>query len=413
MPNGIRVVTDRVMSVRSVALGLWLACGSRQDEELTTGTAHFIEHMLFKGTLRRTAKQLALEADRIGGQLNALTSVEYTCYYIKTLDEYVDKAFDLLSDMFFNSLFAHGEIRKEKRVISQEYDMHEDDPEELAQNIFLSSVWEKHPLSRNITGTKGHIRRITRSVMDDFRQDFYTPDNLVVAAAGRLEHDEVCRYVDKYLAVLKGQKRLKTGTVPIFKGGCKAVDKPLEQLQIVWGVPGITLSEEDWPAAIILNNVLGGGASSRLFQEMREDKGLVYFVYSGFSSYSDTGLFTVNAGVKPKNGGAFLTALADNIKELAENGITEDELKNAKQHINSEWLLALEGTGGRMQRIGRLAAMNLPLLSVEEVLDKIAGTSLADVAAMSARLFKDAEPAVVMLGPKNPVPGARGVRRNL
>jgi predicted Zn-dependent peptidase len=400
MPNGIRVVTDSMREVRSAALGFWIACGARQDA--TCGTAHFIEHMFFKGTKRRGARQLALEADRIGGQLNAFTAAEYTCYYAKALDSHIERLFDLLSDMFLHSQFLPDDVKKEKLVIMQECDMYYDDPEELAQNEFFSFVWGEHPLGRNVTGSKKDVRKINGRILADFLRDFYTPDNLVVAAAGNLRHDDICGFVDKYLSSLSGQAAKVPLSAPAFSSGRKFIKKDLEQSQIIWGVPGIPLADCSWHAASILCNRLGGSASSRLFQEIRETKGLAYFIYSVFNSYSDSGLFTINAGVKPENIDVFLAALEEITSDVAENGLTENELRDSKEQLVSSLLLGLESSSGRMQRLGKLSVLRKPIISVDELIAKIEGASLTDAAAMAARLFKGIRPAVVGLGPKHP-----------
>jgi predicted Zn-dependent peptidase len=398
MPNGIRVVTDSMQDVRSAAVGFWVACGARQDE--TGGTAHFIEHMLFKGTKRRDARQLALDADRIGGQLNAFTTAEYTCYYAKALSSHTELLFDLLSDMFLNSQFLPGDVKKEKQIIMQEYDMYCDDPEELIQNEFFSFVWGEHPLGRKITGDKKEIRGINGRILANFLRDFYTPDNLVVAAAGNVGHEEICGLVDRYLSQLAGQGRKTPSGAPVFAAGRKFVKKGLEQSQIVWGVPGIALADGAFYAASILCNRLGGSASSRLFQEIREEKGLAYFIYSVFSSYSDAGLFTINAGIKPENSGEFLAALEEITAGVAADGITETELKDSKEQLISGLLLGLESSSSRMQRVGKLSVLSKPLISIKELIDKIQGVSLSDAAGMAARLFKGVRPAIVELGPK-------------
>ncbi|MDR3348759.1 MAG: insulinase family protein [Acidaminococcales bacterium] len=398
MPNGIRVVTDSMHEVRSASLGFWVACGARQDT--VCGTAHFIEHMFFKGTERRDARQLALEADRIGGQLNAFTAAEYTCYYARALDSHIEQLFDLLADMFLHSRFLPGDVKKEKQVIMQEYDMYYDDPEELAQNEFFSFVWGDHPLGRNVTGDKKDVRKINGRILANFLHDFYTPDNLVVAAAGNVRHGDICGLADKYLSGLSGQAKKIPASAPDFAAGRKFIPKDLEQSQIIWGVPGIPLADCSWHAASILCNRLGGSASSRLFQEIRETKGLAYFIDSVFSSYSDAGLFTINAAVNPEKGEFFLAALEEIMGEVAENGLTENELQDSKEQLISSLLLGLENSGGRMQRVGKLSVLGKPLIPTEELIAKIKGASLTDVAAMAARLFKGIRPAIVGLGPK-------------
>ncbi len=398
--SGIRVVTDSMPQVRSVTIGFWLACGSRHESAEQAGIAHLIEHMLFKGTAKRTAKQLALEVDCIGGQMNAFTSSEYTCYYIKVLDTHVEKAFELLSDMLLEPLFAPADIKKEKQVILQEYDMYEDSPEDLIQDRFFSYIWPNHPLGRKIIGDRKTVKKISEKDIVDFFKDFYIPSNLLVAVAGNIEHKKVVSLVDRYLSAFKGESTKQDAFAPEFRSGSKFIEKDIEQMQIIWGIPGLSFSDPDWYAANVLNNIIGASSSSRLFQSIREEKGLAYSIYSGFNSYSDSGIFTVSSGVKPEKSKQLLVALDKQIAELLSNGVTETELNKAKEQIVSGLLMGLESSSGRMNRIGKLAIMNKPVLPIEDTIDKISRLQLEEINKAGVRLFKDSEPAVLMLGPK-------------
>lgn len=400
MSNGVRVITSHMPHVRSVSIGFWLSCGSRDDEEEASGTAHFIEHMLFKGTEKRTAKQLAQEVDCIGGQMNAFTSSEHTCYYIKVLDTHADEAFELLSDMFLHSLFAEADIKKEKQVILQEFDMYEDNPEDFIQDKFFAYIWQKHPLGRSILGSRKSIRKINRNDLAKFMAKFYTPDNLVVAVAGNVKHSEVCQFVDKYLGELSGKAEKAKHCLPEFSYGKKALYRDIEQTQVICGVPGIPINGEKWYAVNVLNNIFGASASSRLFQYIREEKGLAYFIYSMLSSYSDTGVFTINAGVKPENTKQLLALLNEQIKTFVAQGITDAELNKAKEQITSNLLMGLESSGGHMHRIGKLSVSSLPLLSIEDVVANVYNVTKENVEQVAQFLFADKSPAILQLGPK-------------
>ena len=400
MPNGIKIVTDSMPYVRSVTIGLWLNCGSRQDDSQTIGTAHFIEHMLFKGTEKRTAKQLALEVDFMGGQINAFTSAEYTCYYLKVLDTHLDEALELLSDMFLHSLFLPEAIKREKNVILQEYDMYEDSPEDLIQDKFYSYIWPSHPLGRNIIGSRKTIRSINKEKLVNFKNNHYTPDNLVIAVAGNVEHEKVTDAVNKYFSGFAGKAVPPDKTKPRFHNGYKFVKKDTEQVQILWGIESIDYTDKDWYTASILNNILGSSASSRLFQKVREENGLAYFIYSVLNSYSDVGIFTINAAVKPENSKKVLAMIEKELQDIVENGINEKELLKAKEQMNSSILMNLESSNGRMNRIGRLVVMDRPLIPIEDIIKKINKQSLDNINRVAARLFENNRPALLELGPK-------------
>lgn len=400
MSNGIKIVTDSMPYVRSVTIGFWLNCGSRQDDSQTIGTAHFIEHMLFKGTEKRTAKQLALKVDVMGGQINAFTSAEYTCYYLKILDTHLEQAIELLSDMLLNSLFLPEAINREKNVILQEYDMYKDSPEDLIQDKFYSYIWKNHPLGRNIIGRRKTIKSINREKLITFKDNYYTPDNLVVAIAGNIQHEKVTELVDKYLGKFIGKAAVFDKIKPTFNKGYKFIKKDTEQIQILWGIESVDYTDKDWYAASLLNNILGSSASSRLFQKIREENGLAYFIYSVLNSYSDVGIFTINAAVKPENSKKVLSMLKEELQNIAQNGITEKELLKAKEQTNSSILMSLESSNSRMNRIGRLLVMNRPLIPIEKVIEKINQQNLVDVNNVAVRLFAKSNPALLKLGPQ-------------
>ncbi len=400
LPNGIRIISERMQGVRSASLGFWLTCGSRQEDDEKAGVAHLIEHMLFKGTGRRSARQLAQEIDHLGGNMNAYTSSEYTFYYIKTLDSHLAEGFDILSDMLLNPLLLSADINKEKKVILQEYDMYADNPEDLAQGKYFAWIWNKHPLGRSIIGSKKTIRSLDLAAVKDFRAKFYTPDNLIIAATGNMEHDRVVDLATRYLGSFTG-KSAQTPNVPAgFSSGNKFVVKDTEQMQVIWGVPGIAYANKDRYEAGILNNILGATGSSRLFQSIREKAGLAYSIYSSFDSYSDSGVFSVNAGIKPEDDKKLLYALDREIADISQKGITEEELAHSKVQITSSLLMGLETSEGRMQRLGKLLVMKRPIQPLEKIVEKVEGVSLADVNKLAKKLFAGVQPAVLRLGPK-------------
>ena len=401
MPNGVRVITDIMPQVRSATIGFWLACGSRHDAMETAGTAHFIEHMFFKGTKKRTARQLALEVDYIGGQMNAFTSAEYTCYYMKVLDTHLQEAFELLADMFLNSLFATLDINKEQQIILQEYDMYEDNPDDFLQDKFFSYIWGEHPLGRNILGSKKTIRKIKKQALETFLHDFYKPDNLVVAVAGNVLHEDVCGLVDKYFRNLTGKAKILTKQPPVFQTGNKNLYKDTAQTQIIWGLPCISIKNDNLYAFNVFNNIFGASVSSHLFQHIREEKGLAYFIYSSLSCYTDTGVFSINVGVKPENSRKTLALIDEQIALLLTEGVKSAELKKAKEQINSSLIMSYENSSERMQRIGKMSVLDCPVIPAEIVIDMIKKISLADIENIIHLFIKDKTPAVVRLGPKS------------
>lgn len=399
LPNGIRVVSETIPYVKSVSMGVWLATGSRFEEEYNHGVSHFIEHLMFKGTARRSAKDIAEIVDAVGGQLNAFTAKECTCYYLKVLDSHADLAMDILSDMLLASKFAEEDIERERQVVLEEVHMYEDSPDELVHDIHLDTVWPVHPLGRNILGTTDSIERFNRDSVMKYYHDFYTPDNLVIAAAGNISHEEFVGLVARYFSDFKGQKRKLAITTPAFAPARTIINKDSEQVHICLGALSVPLENPQIYPVYIFNNMLGGGISSKLFQAIREERGLAYSIYSYQNSYKDAGLLTVYAGTRPGNVNQVLDLIIENLKDFKMKGITEQELTKSKEQIKGSLLLGLESSSSRMSRIGKMEVTLEKFVSLDEVVSKIDRVTLADVNQMIEQMLVAEKLCFTALGP--------------
>ncbi|MFZ3131988.1 MAG: pitrilysin family protein [Desulfosporosinus sp.] len=399
LPNGVRIITEEIEHVRSAAIGLWVGAGSRDEREGYEGISHFMEHMFFKGTEHRTAQVLAESLEAVGGQLNAFTTKEYTCYYAKVLDEDLDLAIDVLSDMFFHSLFDDKEIEKEKNVVIEEIKMYEDSPDELIHDIFSEHVWNEHPLGKPILGTEESIRALSRAKIMLFLSEHYAPDNVVIAVAGKIKHEDVvAKLSDQFGTFQRGGRRVLEGT-PIGHAVEYYQKRDTEQMHILLGVPGLGQDDDDIYAMHIFNNILGGGLSSRLFQEIRERRGLTYSVYSYHATYVDTGLFAIYAGTSPKNTKEVSECILQELKEIRQQGITEGELARTKAQIKGGLYLGLEAVSSRMSRLGKTELTYNRVLSPEEVVEKLKKVTLEDVSRLIGRLWQREKISIMTLGP--------------
>jgi len=399
LPNGVRIITEEIEHVRSAAIGLWVGAGSRDEREGYEGISHFMEHMFFKGTEHRTAQALAESLEAVGGQLNAFTTKEYTCYYAKVLDEDLDLAIDVLSDMFFHSLFDEKEIEKEKNVVIEEIKMYEDSPDELIHDIFSEHVWNEHPLGKPILGTEESIRGLSRDKIKQFLSEHYAPDNVVIAVAGKIKHEDVvAKLSDQFGTFQRGGRRVLEGT-PTGQTVEHYQKKDTEQMHILLGVPGLGQDDDDIYAMHIFNNILGGGLSSRLFQEIREQRGLAYSVYSYHSTYVDTGLFAIYAGTSPKNTKEVIECILQELKEIRQQGITAGELARTKAQIKGGLYLGLEAVSSQMSRLGKTELTYNRVLSPEEVIGKLEKVTLEDVSRLIGRLWQREKISIMTLGP--------------
>lgn len=399
LPNGVRIITEEIDHIRSIAFGLWVGAGTRDEREGFEGISHFIEHMFFKGTEHRTARELAESLEAVGGQLNAFTTKEYTCYYAKVLDEDLDLAVDVLSDMFFYSRYDEKEIEKEKNVVIEEIKMYEDSPDELIHDVFSECVWNDHPLGKPILGTEESIRTLNRDKIMTFLSEHYAPDNLVIAVAGKIKHEDIVDKLSRQFGVFeRGGRRVLEGT-PVGRTIERYQQKDTEQMHILLGVPGLGQDDEDIYAMHIFNNIIGGGLSSRLFQQIREQRGLAYSVYSYHSTYVDTGLFGIYAGTSPKNTKEVTECILRELREMKQKGITALELERTKAQIKGGLYLGLESVSSRMSRLGKTELTYNRVLSPEEVVEKLEKVTLEDVLRVIGRLWQKDKISIMTLGP--------------
>ncbi|HWG99016.1 MAG TPA: pitrilysin family protein [Pilimelia sp.] len=406
LPTGVRVLTESIPTMRSVSFGIWVAVGSRDETAELSGVSHFLEHLLFKGTRRRSALDISAQIEAVGGETNAFTTKEYTCYYARVLDEDLPLAVDVMCDLVADSVLAQADVETERGVILEEIAMHDDEPGDEVHDLFARAAYGDHPLGRLISGTEETISPMPRERIEEFYRQRYTPSAIVVAAAGSLDHDTVVRLVEKAFAGTRlgepggapAGPRAAAPAVPVRTGQRVLVHKDTEQAHVVLGGAGIGRRDERRFALGVLNNVLGGGMSSRLFQEIRERHGLAYSVYSYSCQYADTGLFAVYAGCAPGKADEVLGRVRDELARVAAAGITPEELARGKGMMRGALVLGLEDTGSRMSRLAKGELLYGDLLSVDDLLDRVRAVTEAQVGELAAELL--AQPAsLAVIGP--------------
>ena len=377
---GIRMAMEKIPYVQSAAVGIWVKAGSADENDTNNGISHYIEHMLFKGTENRTAKQIAEEVDRIGGNINAFTGKEATCYYIKTLDSNLEKACDILIDMFLNSQFDETELDKERMVILEEMKMTEDTPDDLAHDLLFEQVFQGTPLERQIIGTEKSLAGIRRQDIIDYIKKEYTRDNIVVSLAGNFDEDYMCNYFEGRLAQLTASKPERTKSSRIYVPKFQTRVKDVEQTHICMGVPGIELDNDDlYYPMVLLNNIMGGSMSSRLFQNIREEKGLAYSVYSGHTSYMDAGAYFIYAGINSNKIQDAIEGIACELDLLKREGVTADELAMAKEQSKSSYIFGLENVNSRMFANGKNILLLNEVREPQRVLAEIDAVTMDDM----------------------------------
>ncbi len=399
LKNGIRIVTKKMPHIRSISMGVWLNVGARDESETESGLSHFIEHMIFKGTEKRTAFQIAKEFDAIGGHTNAFTSLENTCYHAKVLDTHLETIVDILADIFLNSVFDAREIENERAVILQEIGMVEDNPDEYVHILTGNNFWGENSLGRSILGPRENIVGFDADTIKKFFHRFYQPERIVISAAGSLEHE---RFVDlvgpAFESVRPGNGILER----ISPDGHPLINlhyKDLEQVHICLGTKGISITDPQRYAYSLMNTLLGGNMSSRLFQEIRERRGLAYSVYSFMSSYVDTGMFGAYVDVNPKNIRASIALLLKEIRKLKELRIGSDELIKAKEFTKGNILLSSESNDNQMVRLAQNETHFGRFIPLQEVVDKVETVTADEILELATSLFQDNQFALTMLGP--------------
>ena len=399
LPNGLVVLTERMEHLRSVAMGVWIKSGSRCEPAETNGISHFVEHMLFKGTRSRTAQHIAREMDSIGGNLDAFTGKETICFNVKSLADHVPIALDVLTDLVLNPVFAEADIERERGVILEEIKIDEDNPDVLVHELFTQSFWKGHPLGWPILGTKATVSGLDRDKLLAYHGDRFHGGNIVFSAAGNLNHDQFVAEVTEKFAGLAGGETLHELSAP--EASARIVmrnKKSLEQVQICLGVPAPPITDDNRYATLILNTVLGGGMSSRLFQTIREERGMTYSIYSDLSPYRDTGTLLVYAGTSAGKALEVVDLILLEFRKLKEKALTHEELTRAKDQLKGNILMGLESSNSRMANLARQEMYFHNFFSVDEVIACIDAVDAAQVQSMAQRLFDPDRIAVTLLG---------------
>lgn len=400
--NGVRIVLENIPTVRSVAIGVWIGTGSRNETPENNGISHFLEHMFFKGTKTRTAREIAESFDSIGGQVNAFTSKEYTCYYAKVLDTHASFALDVLSDMFFNSTFVEEELKKEKNVVYEEIKMYEDTPDDIVHDLLSKAIYENHALGYPILGTEDTLATFTGDTLKEYMHDTYTPENVVISIAGNIS-DSFISEVEKYFGSYEGGQQKRDQTAPVFHTNHVARKKETEQAHLCIGFEGLQVGHEDVYSLIVLNNVLGGSMSSRLFQDVREQKGLAYSVFSYHSAFQDSGIVTIYGGTGAKQLDVLFDTIQETLGKLKAEGITERELTNCKEQLKGSLMLSLESTNSRMSRNGKNELLLKRHRSLDEIVQQIDEVTKSGVDRLANEIFTD-QFSVSLISPEGVLP---------
>ncbi len=399
LDNGLRLLTEAMPQVRSVSIGVWLTRGSRHERDEDAGIAHFVEHMLFKGTATRTAEDIAQEVDSMGGQLDAFTAKEYASYYIKVLDEHLPRAVEVLADVLLHPLFAPEDIEREKKVVLEEIKMVEDTPDDLVHELFTQQFWEGHPLGRPILGTPERVEAFTQEQLFAYFREAYVAPNLIVAAAGNLDHERVRDLI------VRAFRDLPTSAAPAVERAPTPVPKvvvrpkDLEQSHLCLGTSCYPQDHADRYVSYVLNTVLGGSMSSRLFQNVREKRGLAYSVFSGLAAYRDAGALTVYAGCSPAAVGEVIDLVVEELRALKRVPLGEAELRRAKDHLKGNLMLSLENTSSRMSHLARQEIYFGQQFGLDETLEGVERVGAEDVQRVAADLFADGALGATVLGP--------------
>ncbi len=401
LDNGIRVVTERIPTLKSVTVGIWVNTGSRDEQPSQAGFSHFIEHMFFKGTESRSAAEISREIDALGGEMNAFTTRETTTFYVKVLDQELHRALELLSDLFHRSRFDSKEVEKEKHVVLEEIRMVQDDPEDLVQELHTAQVLGRHPLGRSILGREETIRGLRRQDLVAFIDAHYDPAQIVVAIAGNFDQRKLGAMVARYFGKGRNAKanRANGRRPPTVRGGVLVKQKRLEQVHLCLGLRGIAAGHKDRYAVYALNSVLGGSVSSRLFQEVREKRGLAYSIYSFLSGYSDGGTITVYAATRPKEVDRVVDLVCREIRRIEAKGVERKELERAKNQMKGSLMLSLESSHSRMSKLAKDELTHGARTSLEEMVAHIDRVNQEQVFNVGRQLFALDRLAITGLGP--------------
>jgi predicted Zn-dependent peptidase len=399
LANGVRVITEAMPHVRSVSVGIWIGAGSRRETPEQNGISHFIEHMLFKGTTSRSAEDIARAVDALGGNLDAFTAKELVCFNTKVLDQHLSQAFEVLADLVLNPMFREEDIEKEKGVILEEIKMEADSPDYLVHEIFSSNFWKDHPLGKPILGTPQSVRRFDSTMVRDFYRSVYAPANMVVTAAGHLTHEGLTALVQQYFASLPPGPAAPSDPLPSTHARIALRNKKsLEQVHLCLGVPSYPLPHEERFACYVLNTLLGGGMSSRLFQNIRERQGLAYAVFSELNPYRDTGCLSIYAGTSVESARQVVESITQEFRQLKGDRVADEELRRAKDHLKGSLMLGLESTASRMSNLARQEMYFGRFFTLDELVESIEAVTAEDVRRIAQTFFDPRQIALTILG---------------
>jgi predicted Zn-dependent peptidase len=401
LANGLRLVTEAMPHVRSVSIGVWLTRGSRHEPAEHAGIAHFVEHMLFKGTETRSAEDIAQQVDSIGGQLDAFTSKEYAGYYVKVLDEHLPLAADILADLVSRPVFSVDDIEREKKVVLEEIKMVEDTPDDLVHELFAEAYWSGHPLGRPILGTPDSVSALDQATLRRYFRDAYVANNFVVVAVGNLDHEHVRALVEQAFAAARVSGSAIPVAPPVVSPAVQIRQKELEQSHVCLGTVGLPQNHPDRYVAYALNTVLGGSMSSRLFQNVREKRGLAYAVFSSMSAYQDAGTLSIYAGCGNDAVAELVEVVVSELRRVKQEAMTDEELRRAKDHLKGSLMLNLESTSSRMSHHARQEIYRDRADSLDEMLSAIERVSIVDVQRLAGTFFTGDSLAATVLGNVN------------
>ena len=402
LPNGLTIITEEMQHIRSVSIGIWIKSGSRDEDPQWNGISHFVEHMVFKGTKSRTAEDIARQVDSIGGNMDAFTAKECICFNVKVLDEHLPIAMDVLSDLVLNPIFDVKDIGRERGVILEEIKMDEDNPDYLVHEIFTQNFWKDHPLGKPILGTKDTVKRFEQPILFNYYGERFNPGNLVVCAAGHVDHRQFADLVVEKFQNLKPRSNgYHTAPPKINPRIIMRNKKALEQVQICVGTPAYPLAHPKRYGSYILNTVLGGGMSSRLFQNVRERQGLVYAIYSDLNPYRDTGCLSIYAGTSRESAPKVVGSIVAELRRLKNEPVPEDELRRAKDQLKGSLMLSLESSTARMSNLARQEMYFDHFFGLDELIERIEAVTTEDIRATAEEFFRQEMLAVTVLGNLN------------
>jgi predicted Zn-dependent peptidase len=398
LDNNIPLLLEATKELRSVCIGIWVKVGSRYEKENKNGISHFLEHMYFKGTEGRSARDIAIESDSLGGELNAFTSTEYTLFYIKVLNEYIEKAADLLTDIFLNATFPESDIEKEKNIVLEEIKMVEDNPGDYVHDLFCKNIWGEEGLGQSILGSKETIDSFTRKDLSEHIEQHYGTNDIVVACSGNFQEDELVGYLNRTMGQLKREGGHVVKQTPHYRGGVNIITKEMSESHICLGLRGLPYVSDQRYVLHLLNTILGSGFSSRLFQNIRENRGLAYSIYSFHSAFFDTGLWSVYAGTDRSHVSEVVNISVDEIRGLS-GTVTVDDLERAKSQLKGNLVLALESTSNKMTNIAKQEIYYGKYFTPDEIIGMVESVTLDNIKDLAAKLAGDEDFALTVYGP--------------